>query len=106
VGLRFRYVTGNPTTPVIGAYYDANSDNYRAINGQPYSARLDSFNQLDLRFDKAWTFRWWRFAVYLDIQNLYNAKNAELVAYNYNYRQMQTVNGLPILPVIGIRGEF
>jgi hypothetical protein len=106
LGLRFRYVTGNPYTPVVGAYFDANSDVYRPIQGAPYSDRLSGFHQLDLRFDKTWTFNRWRLSVYLDIQNVYYASNPEAVTYNFDYTQQNTLNGLPILPVFGIRGDF
>ena len=61
VGARYRYVTGNPYTPVVGAYYDANTDRYVPITGAPFSGRLPAFNQLDLRVDKVWTFDRWRY---------------------------------------------
>ncbi len=77
VGLRFRVVTGNPVTPVRGAYFANNDGDYSPIHGDTYSARLATFHQLDLRFDKAWTFNRWKLSVYLDIQNLYYAKNPE-----------------------------
>jgi hypothetical protein len=93
---------------VIGASYDSNADRYVPVLGPLYSSRLGSFNQLDLRLDKVFTFNRWALALYLDIQNLYNASNPEGVVYNFNYdpTQTATVNGLPILPVIGIRGDF
>lgn len=106
VGLRYRYVTGNPQTPINGAYYDSNRDSYRPITGQPYAARLGSFSQLDLRLDKTWTFDRWRFSAYLDLQNVTNTSNAEATDYNFNYRQTQNISGLPFLPVFGLRGDF
>ncbi len=106
IGLRFRYVTGNPYTPVIGAYYDSINDRYTPIRATPFSGRLGSFNQLDVRFDKKWTFRKWAFSLYLDIQNLYDAKNPEGISYNFNYSKTTGVTGLPFLPVLGIRGDF
>ncbi len=106
IGIRFRYVTGNPYTPTVGAYYNVNSDSYTPINGPLYSQRLGSFNQLDVRFDKKWTFRRWALSMYADIQNVYYASNPEGIANNYDYSQHQTVNGLPFLPVLGIRGDF
>jgi hypothetical protein len=106
LGLRFRYVTGNPYTPVIGAYYNANADRYTPIQGPINGARLPSFNQLDLRFDKTWTFNRWRLSFYLDLQNLYDAANPEGITYNFNYKTQNTINGLPILPVFGWRGDF
>jgi TonB family protein len=106
VGLRFRYITGNLYTPVVGAFYDSNTNNYTRLSGPLNSARLDGFNQLDLRFDKTWTFNYWKLSVYIDIQNLYNAHNPELMTYSFNFRQSQPVSGLPFFPVLGIRGEF
>jgi hypothetical protein len=106
LGVRFRYVTGNPTTPIVSAYYDSNLDQYVGVQGQLYAERLDPFIQLDFRFDKTWTYDRWRFSLYLDIQNLTNAANPEGVAYNFDFTKKSTVNGLPILPVLGIRGDF
>jgi hypothetical protein len=99
-------VTGNPYTPVVGAYYDAVDDRYVPIRAPAYSGRLDSFNQLDVRFDKKWTFRLWSYSMYLDLQNVYNASNEEGKAYNFNYTQTKPISGLPILPVLGFRGDF
>jgi hypothetical protein len=106
LGLRFRLVTGNPYTPIVGAYYDSTLDRYRPITGPVYSGRLAAFHQLDIRFDKTWTFDLWKFSLYLDIQNAYNRSNPEGVAYNFNYRQTLPVSGLPFLPVFGVRGEL
>jgi TonB family protein len=106
IGLRFRYVTGNPYTPVVGSYYDVNSDAYVPINGALYSQRLGSFNQLDVRFDKKWTFHRWALAMYVDIQNLYNASSPEGRAPNFDYTKFASISGLPFLPVLGLRGDF
>jgi len=106
VGLRFRYVTGNPSTPIVASYFDSNQNEYVGVQGPLYSTRLDPFVQLDFRFDKTWTYDRWRFSLYLDIQNLTNASNPEGVAYNFDFSKTSTVNGLPILPVLGIRGDF
>lgn len=103
---RFRYVTGNPNTPIIGATYDADNEVYFPQRGAIYSERLRDFYQLDLRVDKklindesVWTF-------YLDIQNILNTKNPESIQYSYDYSQQKQVSGLPILPALGVKGEF
>ena len=106
LGLRFRYVTGNPYTPVLSAFYNSNSDRYTPIQGPINSGRLGSFNQLDIRFDKTWTFNRWRMSLYLDLQNVYNASNPEGVSYNFDYTHQNTINGLPFFPVLGLRGDF
>ncbi|NUO54499.1 MAG: hypothetical protein HOV80_37115, partial [Polyangiaceae bacterium] len=68
--------------------------------------RLPLFHALDLRVDKRWKFKYWQLSTYLDVQNVYNNQNAEAVGYNFNYTAREYVNGLPILPSIGIRADF
>jgi hypothetical protein len=106
VGLRFRYVTGNPTTPILAASYDSNTDRYIPIQGALNSERLAAFHQLDLRIDKVFTFDRWRLSLYLDVQNVYYASNPEGVSFNFDYTQQSPINGLPIFPALGIRGDF
>ncbi len=106
VGIRFRYVTGNPFTPIQQSYFNANSGSYVSLPGDPFSQRLSDFHQLDVRFDKTWTFDRWRLSVYLDIQNLYNYRSEEQRQYNFNFTQAQPVTGLPFVPDLGIRGDF
>jgi hypothetical protein len=106
LGLRFRYATGNPVTPVIRSYYDVNSYSYIPIYGAIYSVRVPNFHQLDFRVDKTFLFNRWKLLLYLDIENVYDAQSAEGTLYNYNYRATGVVAGLPLLPVLGVRGEF
>ncbi|GAC1353372.1 MAG: hypothetical protein NVSMB47_05260 [Polyangiales bacterium] len=107
VGARFRYVSGAMYTPNQGGVADFDAGAYAPIPTYPaFGARLPSFNQLDVRLDKEWKFASWRLSGYLDVQNVYNRQNPEGVSYNYNYSQQSTISGLPILPVIGLRGEL
>ena len=106
LGARFRYTTGDPYTPNVGGVVDNDSGAYSPISGKPYSARLGSFHQLDLRVDKTWTFKAWTLSAYLDLQNSYYHKNPEQQTYNYNYSKSSSLPGLPILPIIGVRGEL
>ncbi|MFT3925467.1 MAG: TonB-dependent receptor [Myxococcales bacterium] len=103
-----RFVSGNPETPIIGAYQNSvgGPANYQSVYGKLNSARAPSFNRLDLRVQKTWSFDQWKLALYLDVQNSYNRKNVETVSYGYDYRQRANVNGLPIIPIIGLRGEL
>ncbi|MFO8073889.1 MAG: TonB-dependent receptor [Polyangia bacterium] len=105
-GLRFRLVSGNPETPVVGAAYDADSDIYWPIHGSPNSARLPAFHQLDLRVDKNWDFGPIAMAVYVDVQNIYNHQNVEGYQYNYDYSERVYFTGLPILPSLGFKLEY
>ncbi len=105
-GLTFRLVSGNPSTPVIGANLNTVTGLYSPIFGPTNSVREPLFNRLDVRLEKQWTFSAWKLALYLDVQNAYNATNSEGIVYDYEYRQRQSVRGLPILPVLGLRGEL
>jgi len=106
VGLRLRVVSGNPNTPVVGATYDARSGVYVPEYTRVNSGRDPLFHQLDLRVEKAWTFGEARLALYLDLQNAYNAKNPEGYRYNFDYSKKEAVTGLPLFPNLGLRGDL
>jgi outer membrane receptor protein involved in Fe transport len=107
VGLRFRYVTGSLTTPVIGSFYDTASLRYIPVYGAVNSERLPDFLQLDLRVDK--TFRIGpraNIGLFLEILNLFNYANVEGYQYNFDYTQRVPINGIPFFPNLGLRGEY
>jgi TonB family protein len=106
LGTTFRLVSGNPTTPVTGGIYDANRDYYTPTFGPTNSARDPLFHQLNVRIEKAWQYTAWRLATYLDVQNVYNHRSQEGLAYSYDYAQSTPIKGLPLLPSLGVRGEF
>lgn len=105
-GARWRLVSGSPTTPIIGGVFDSSSDSYMPIQGQVNSERLPMFRQLDVRVDKTWTFDTWSLACYLSLINAVNHGNVEQITYNYDYTERGSVNGLPILPVFGVKGTW
>jgi len=106
LGGRFRYVSGNPRTPVVGSVVNASADRYEPLFGAVNSARNPAFHQLDLRIDKRWVFDRWILDTYLDVQNVYNHQYAEGLQYSYDYTQAKPQSGLPILTIFGIRGEI
>ncbi len=103
---RFRLVSGLPYTPVTSSTYDSDNDVYVPLIGRIYSQRFDAFNQLDIRIDRKFIYDTWILTAYVDIQNLYNAKNSQNIQYSYDYSQKTKVRGLPILPTFGVKGEF
>ncbi|MFL5304667.1 MAG: TonB-dependent receptor plug domain-containing protein, partial [Polyangia bacterium] len=103
---RFRYVSGNPQTPVIGSVFNSITDEYDPVFGKVNSARQPPFVALDVRLDKQWVFDRWLLDAYLDVQNATNHVNPEGIAYNYDYTQSKVNRGLPILPLLGLRAEF
>jgi hypothetical protein len=104
--VRSRFISGNPTTPIISATFDADSDAYVPKRGELYSERLKPFFQLDARLDKKWVFDRWILSAYLDVQNVTNSVNQEQLVYSYDFSKTDAISGLPILPTLGLRGEF
>ncbi|HKQ68986.1 MAG TPA: TonB-dependent receptor [Polyangiaceae bacterium] len=105
-GARFRLVSGSLYTPAVGGVFDADAGAYAQVSGAPFSRRVPFFHQLDLRVDKQWRFSSWTLRTYLDVQNVYNRSNPEGVTYNYDYSQSRVQGFLPIIPSLGVRGEF
>jgi TonB family protein len=105
-GARFRYATGFPRTPVIGAFVSTRRDLYEPIFGPQNSTRIPAFVQLDLRLAKRFTMTWGKAELYLDVQNVTDRSNPEEIVYDYRYSQKSYITGLPTLPVLGARMEF
>ena len=101
-----RIVSGNPDTPIVGSIYDSNSDLYTPVFGPTNSIRNPLFHRLDLRVEKKWRFDLWSLALYLDVQNVYNQMNPEGTQYNFDFSRSTDIPGLPIIPSLGVRGEF
>ena len=106
ISTRFRYVTGNPYTPVVDATFDADNGVFIPTRGTYYSERVADFFQWDVRIDKKWVYDRWILSLYLDVQNATNRANQESVEYSYDYKTLVSSSGLPILPALGLKGEF
>jgi hypothetical protein len=78
-GFKWRFIGGSPYTP-----WDIEKSSVKAawdVQGRGYldysrfnKFRLGSFQQLDLRVDKAYYYKSWSLMLYADIQNAYNFK--------------------------------
>jgi len=105
-GVSYQLTTGTPRTPVVGSFFDADSGAYTRQNGAPASARNPTFSQADVRVERRFTFDRWVLGIYLDVINVFNAENPEAILYDYRARQSAPLRGVPILPILGIRGRF
>jgi hypothetical protein len=103
---RLRYVSGGPYTPIVGSIYDTDRDIYIPTRGDFYSKRFEDFIQLDLRIDRKFVYKLWLLSAYLDLQNVTNNKNGQGISYNFDYSESEPATGIPIFPIIGLRGEF
>ena len=110
-GARFRYVTGNPFTDIVPSpfspsLFDGGTGNYVGQYSAPNALRFPDVHELDLRVDKKWQYKHWALSTYLDVRNVYNHRIVDFYQYNYDYTERRAVQGLPILPSLGVRGEF
>ena len=129
IGLKWRYVGGEPYTP-----YDLNKSSIiEAWNLQPNgyldyskynSERLKPYHQLDVRIDKMYYLKKWTLNFYIDVQNLYNFKSEEVDKWvvvldqnknpvvdpsdsnRYLLKKLKSEGSGTILPTIGIIAEF
>lgn len=94
VSARFQYATGFPT------YEDQGLG--RSVG------RTEAFHQLDLRVDKTWVYETWTLVGYFDIQNVYNRFNLNVVDIegDSEAESLAIPPGVPILPILGVKGEF
>lgn len=106
LGVRFRYATGYPRTPVVDAYYDARRNLYEPVLGQRNSIRIPDFAQLDVRLSKIFKLAGTKLELYADVQNVTDRENAEELVYGQDYSERRNIRGLPILPVVGARWEL
>ncbi len=111
VGARFRLVSGALDTPVqrppnLQALYAADAAAYTPLEGAPFSQRLPTFHQLDFRVEKNWQLGAYRLMFYLDVLNSYNHAASESFLYNFDFSTQSYQQGLPLLPSLGLRGEF
>ncbi|HEY6098684.1 MAG TPA: energy transducer TonB, partial [Anaeromyxobacter sp.] len=105
-GFRVRWTTGNPYRRVVSAVYDADADRYNPVQEAALGGRVPDFFQLDLRFDKRWTWKTWILSAYLEAQNVTNRKNPEDATYSYDFSKQGWVTGLPFFPSFGVRAEY
>jgi hypothetical protein len=106
VGSRVRFGLGGPYTEVVQHAYDLDNRVWVPIWDERNAARLPPAFQLDVRFDKTWTFSKWKLVGYLDIANSTNTRSIDLMAWRYDYREETPIRGMPVLPVFGLRGEW
>jgi hypothetical protein len=106
LGARLQLSSGRPDTPYIGATFDADSGGYRPVSGGFRTVRRELFHKVDVRVEKMWLFELWSMGLYLDVQNIFNVENVEAVQWDYRYRESAPVTGIPILPTIGVRGQW
>lgn len=106
LGARFRYMTGFLYNACFGGLFDNSTGAYRCY-GTTTQNRLAPFHQLDLRIEKTWWHPSFKWSAYLDVINAYFHNSPDYAVPNYDYSAVKPLSlSLPLLPSIGVRGEF
>jgi hypothetical protein len=108
VGTKFILVSGNPYTPVVGALYSSSTNAYVPVLGRAQSRRLPAYHELDLRAQKRWALgESAAFTVYVDVINVYGTDRVIGLQCSEDVtRCTYQKHPMPVLPSVGVRGEF
>jgi hypothetical protein len=119
ISLKWTLGTGLPYAGVIGYYprYNYRPQNpnwwrmpdWEFIEGGRDAYRYPVYHRLDAGLTRNWTFRWGELSAFLDVVNLYNAKNVLLYYWQVNDAGLpmrRSIGMIPILPTLGVKAKF
>lgn len=108
LGIRVKYTSGFPYTPVEGSTYDANLDKYLPVYDRlnPNKSRLPDSHSVDLFVTYDSLFNYWKLSYQLGIQFLSFSEQATNIQYNYDYSETEFIRSLPPIPYIQITGDL
>jgi hypothetical protein len=103
---RWRFASGYPVGWDVEAYDPLNATTSPVVRQE--GGRTSPFHALDLKVSKTVVARRFNLDVYLDVQNVYNRREAEPVITGiWEAYGIQTWSyGLPVLPIFGIEGSY
>ena len=106
VGLRYRYASGLAYTPVVDSVYLGDTDTYAPVPGDTNSARLPSYQKVDVHLERTFLLRKWTVSTYAEGWYVPAPNNAMYVVYSYDYSQSALVSGPSFLPLLGVRVDL
>jgi len=106
VGLKWRFSSGQPETPILGSFQDPSSGRYLPLYGPVNSVRLPDYHRLDLSTSLRTTYETWEWRVFLEVLNLYDQPNVFAHTYNADYTQRKDLHQLPLLPYLGFEAKY
>ena len=106
-GVRTRFVSGKPTSPIVATTESENGKRVRPVYGDRNSTRMAPFFQVDMRLDKKMIYEKWILSTYVDLQNVswLFYQSPEMVYWNYNYTESRNISMIPMM-AFGVRAEF
>lgn len=102
IGVKYRFGTGTPYTPVTGSYFDGSADKFFPVLGSQNSSRYPSYSRLDVRLTRLFFLSNFPLEIYLEVLNTLNNKNVIHWIYNLDYTSKSQMAVFSLLPVIGV----
>ena len=106
VGLKWRYASGRPFTPLAYRIRDPVDGDWQPVWGERKSSRYPSYHRLDLRLEREFLLFGLRSVAFLEAMNLYNRQNVVMYEYNDDYSELEPFTIFPFMPVGGIIVNF
>lgn len=105
-GVRFRYGSGKPYTPVTSAWFDPEEGRWVPILGVHNSDRYKIYHRMDVRITRQVRFESFDLDMYLEVLNAYNRRNVVHYEWSESYSSRNEMTFLPLLPVLGVSARF
>ena len=105
-GVRARWATGTPRTPVVGGSFDTRRGLYEPLFGTQNSTRLSDFLQLDAEGSYTFIVAALHLELFVELMNLTNHHNVEEWVYDTTFSRRSELWGLPFFGLLGLRGGF
>lgn len=105
IGMKFRYTTGRPYTPIdaeASTIAGREVSDFANFNG----SRFKDYNRLDVRVDKKWNFKNLTIVSYIELQNVFNTENVYQYFWNEYKNEQSTIYQWAFLPVGGFSIQF
>lgn len=106
LGLRYRYGSGLPYTPIEDSLYDAGADRWLPVPGEENSARLPAYQKVDLHLGYTLPFKRWSLTLAAELWYVPPTSAALYPIWSYDYSEQGYVIGPTLLPLLGLRARF
>jgi hypothetical protein len=115
VSAKWTLGTGLPYAGIVGYYprYVERPDGvwreWVFTNGPRDAFRYPVYHRLDVGLTKTWTKKWGEVSAFLDVTNLYNAKNVLIYYWEVGddgLPKRHSIGMIPILPTLGVKVRF
>jgi hypothetical protein len=105
-GFRFRHGSGLPYTPISGSLYDANADAWIPVPGAVNSARMASYQKLDVGATRTFIGKRASFDLTAEVGWVPRTAAALYPTWNYDWTEQGWVIGPTLLPLLSARARF